>query len=86
MLPEGLTLEEAIRINEEAQSYDGVERIEDDGTVVFTDHATRIMKEMLGFDCKKFTPAESEDRAHEMIALYRQLEKKHLGSVAGRVS
>ncbi len=79
VLPEGLTLEEAIRINEEAQRYDGVERIEDDGTVVFTDQATSIMKEMLGFDCKQFTPAESEGRARELIALYRQLEKKHLG-------
>jgi len=79
VLPEELTLEEAIRINKEAQRYDGVERIEDDGTVVFADHATRIMKEMLGFDCAQFTPAESEERARELIALYRQLEKKYLG-------
>lgn len=79
VLPEGLTLEEAIRINEEAQRYDGVERIEDDGTVIFTDYAVRIMKEMLGFDCPRFKPDESEERAREQIALYRQLEKKYLG-------
>jgi hypothetical protein len=79
VLPEELTLEEAIGINEEAQRYDGVERIEDDGTVVFTDYATRIMKEVLGFDCQQFTPAESEGRARELIACYRQLEDKYLG-------
>ena len=79
VLPEELSLEEAIRINEAAQRYDGVEKIEEDGTVVFADYSVRIMKEMLGFDCKQFKPAESEQRARELIALYRKLEEKHLG-------
>jgi hypothetical protein len=74
VLPEGITLEEAIQINEEAQRYDGVERIKEDGTVVFTDYATGIMKDMLGFDCKQFAPSESEERARELIARYRELE------------
>lgn len=78
VLPEGLTLEEAIRINEEAQRYDGVERIEDDGTVVFADYAARIMKEMLGFDRPQFKPDESEELAQKQITLYRQLERKYL--------
>ncbi len=79
VLPEELTLEEAIRINEEAQRYDGVERIEEDGTVVFTDYSVRIMKEMLGFDHPQFKPDESEVRAREQLSLYLELEKKCLG-------
>jgi len=79
VLPEEITLEEAIRINEEAQRYDGVEKIEEDGTVVFTDYAVRIMKEMLGFDCLQFKPDESEVRAREQISRYLELEKKYLG-------
>jgi hypothetical protein len=79
ILPAGITLAEAIRINEAAQRYDGVERIEADGTVVFADYARDIMKEMLGFDCPQFAPAESEERAHELITRYRELEKKYLG-------
>ena len=38
-------------------------RIEDDGTVVFADYSTQIMKETLGFDCPSFQPEESYDRA-----------------------
>jgi hypothetical protein len=77
ILPEGLTLEEAIRLNEESQRLDGIERIEADGTVVFTDYAVNIMKEILGFECRQFRPDESEERAKELISLYRQLEQKY---------
>jgi hypothetical protein len=79
VLPEELTLEEAIRINEAAQRLDGVERIEDDGTVVFADYVVPIMKETLGFDCKQFKPSEIDERAQEMLDLYKRLEKRYLG-------
>jgi hypothetical protein len=78
VLPEGISLEEAITMNEVSQRYDGVERIEQDGTVVFTDYAVSIMKEMLGFDCPRFKPAESEERAREQITRYLELERKYL--------
>ncbi len=51
-LPEGITMEEAVSINKEAQKYDGIESIEEDGTVNFTEKSYTIMKEMLGYDCK----------------------------------
>lgn len=79
VLPEELSLEEAIRLNEKAQWYDGVAKIEEDGTVVFSDYVPPIMKEMLGFDCKQFKPSEIDARAREMVTLYRQLEEKYLG-------
>lgn len=36
-LPRGITLDEAVKINEEGQRFDGIERIEEDGTLVMTD-------------------------------------------------
>ena len=65
-------------MNEESQRLDGIERIKEDGTVVFTDYAVNIMKEVLGFECRQFRPDESEERAKELISLYRQLEQKYL--------
>ena len=79
ILPDDLTLEAAVRMNEEAGRLDGIERIEDDGTVVFADYAQEIMKDMLGFDCPQFTPDESEARANELIARYHEFAKPYLG-------
>ncbi|HHC25212.1 MAG TPA: hypothetical protein ENK58_07365 [Desulfobacterales bacterium] len=78
VLPPELSLEEAIRINEEAGALDGIQEIRDDGTVVFTDYTCEIMKEMLGFDCKSFTPDESEARARELMACYKVITDKYL--------
>ncbi len=51
ILPEGLTMEEAIRINEEGQRYDGIDKIDDDGTVTYAEKSVAIMKDMIGWDC-----------------------------------
>jgi len=45
VLPEELSLEEAVRINEEAQKFDGIQEIKNDGTVFFTEKAVKIMRE-----------------------------------------
>ena len=69
VLPKGLTLEEAIRINEEGGRYDGIDRIDQDGTVHYTEGSVAIMKEMLGYDCKSMkleeTVAQSEELGHK---------------------
>jgi len=77
VVPQGLTLEEAIHINEEAQKYDGIERIEDDGSVVLTDKAHRIMGELLRFERKRFNISESEVIAKELRGLYKDFAAKH---------
>ncbi|MCK5553766.1 MAG: hypothetical protein KAJ09_11515 [Deltaproteobacteria bacterium] len=76
VLPEGITMDEARKINDDAQKNDGVERIEDDGTIVFTDKAYGLMKELMGFDCKTLKLEESEARAKELLSLYHELRKK----------
>lgn len=69
-LPAELPRQEAIRINEESQKFDGIEKIRDDGTVVFTQKAVEIMHELLGYDCSQLKPEESETKAKELMAAY----------------
>lgn len=76
VLPEELTLEQAVKINEEAQKFDGIEMIENDGTVVYTDKSVKIMKEMLGYDCKPLRIDESEARAKQLRSLYLDFAKE----------
>ncbi|HHY39305.1 MAG TPA: hypothetical protein GX507_10315 [Clostridia bacterium] len=70
VLPEGITLEEAVSINKEAQKFDGVEEIRDDGTVVFTDKAYKVMKDVLGYDCRVLALEDAEEAAKELRRAY----------------
>ncbi|MFC1981370.1 hypothetical protein ACFLVN_03905, partial [Chloroflexota bacterium] len=72
VLPEELTLEQAIKINEEAEKFDGIEKIKDDGTVVFTDKTYSIMRE-LGYDCRELPIDELEPRSRELKGLIKKL-------------
>lgn len=69
-MPQGLTLDKAIEINNQAQVFDGVEAIEEDGTVVITDKSAGIIKDLLDFDCKRYPLADCE-------AMYRELDHKY---------
>ncbi len=68
----GLTIEEAISINERSHRFDGIESIEPDGTVVFRSEAAEVLKDALGYDCRRLNPGESEERAKELIARFRE--------------
>jgi hypothetical protein len=76
LLPHGLDMRQATRIVEEAQKSDGIEQIKEDGTIVITDKAHAIMKKMIGYDCKEFSPAESEERARELISRFKEVKNK----------
>jgi len=77
VLPEGITLQEARKINNDAQKNDGVEGIEADGTIVFTDTAYNLMKEILGYDCKALKLEDSEARSRELLSRYGELKEKY---------
>jgi len=77
VLPEELSLAEAIKINEEAQQFDGIQEIRDDGTVVFTEKAVRTMRKMLNYECKALKLEESEERAIELRTLYKKFARKY---------
>ena len=71
-LPEGLTREEAIEINEKAQVFEGVESIEPDGTVVLTDKSAGIFKKLLDIECKAYTVENAESKAKELDEKFKK--------------
>jgi hypothetical protein len=73
----GLSLEQAIALNEEAQRFDGIERIEADGTVVFCPEMVEAFRELLGYDCLRLAPDEAEERAHELIDRFHRYASSH---------
>ena len=77
VLPDELSLEEAIRINQESGRGDGVEEIREDGTLVLTDQAHGIMREELNFEVKEFVPEQCGEDARELLARFWELVKQH---------
>lgn len=75
-LPAGISLDEAISINTTAQQFDGIERIDPDGTVHFVERHMAILKELLGYECKSMPLAEVDDRARELLAKYKAFAQK----------
>jgi hypothetical protein len=82
---DGLTLEEAIDINERSHRFDGIERIEPDGTAVFCPAATDVLRDELGYDCDRLPPDESEGRAKELITRFREYAERYGVCLDGRV-
>lgn len=77
-LPKGITEEAAVKLMEEAQKLDGIERIEEDGTVIVPEYANKIMKEMLGFDHKSFKAEDCFNLALEQISKYKHFASKYI--------
>lgn len=71
VLPPRFSLEEAIRINQEGQRLDGIERIDEDGTVSFAEQNMAILKEVLGYECQRMPLSEVESWAKDLHARYR---------------
>ncbi|MGH9455188.1 MAG: saccharopine dehydrogenase NADP-binding domain-containing protein, partial [Terriglobia bacterium] len=64
---EGLSQAEAVAINERSHAFDGIERIESDGTAIFCAEDARILRQTLGYACDRLSPGEVEPRAQELI-------------------
>jgi hypothetical protein len=62
-LPAGLGEEDAIDINRRAGRWDGLEEVEDDGTLVFTEAAAAATERALGIRVKRVVPSECDDVA-----------------------
>ena len=71
VLPDDITLEEAIKINEEGNRLDGIEEITEDGTIVITDKSHEIMRRVLGYDVKRFNVRDSQMVAAELGRAFR---------------
>ena len=80
LLPTDETLERAMQINEQAQRLDGIERIEDDGTVVCTDQAVEVMQDLLGYDCSRVSLDDCGERSAELRAKFREFLTRTVGA------
>ena len=66
VLPAGMTLEAARQLMLEAQQYDGIQEIKNNGDVVLTNEAYETFKEMFGVDCRAVTVDDSFEQAREL--------------------
>ncbi|MFH2111679.1 MAG: NAD-dependent epimerase/dehydratase family protein [Candidatus Bathyarchaeota archaeon] len=73
----GISLEEAISINEAGGRIDGIEKVKSDGTVVFCEKNVRHMREVVGYECTELKPKDSEERARELNTLLKKLYDKY---------
>ena len=71
-LPDGLTAAEAVATNNAAGRLDGIDRIESDGTVVYTSEVREAM-ENLGYRCEAVAFDELPLRCRELRRLYIDL-------------
>lgn len=75
-LPDGLSLEEAQRINAVGLAHDGIEEIREDGSVRYGEKHMAVMKRILGYECSTMRLEESEAQAKEIAACYAQLVRR----------
>jgi len=77
VLPEGVTLEQAVKINTDAMKCEGMEEIKDDGTMVFTEEAYKAYKEIFGISLREIKFADVEEAAKEFAAVSNKLIEKY---------
>jgi hypothetical protein len=66
-LPPSIDLATAIILNEEAARWDGIERVEADGTLVYTSTAARATEHAFGFRMERVGPADHEAIGEEIL-------------------
>ncbi|GAA4811264.1 hypothetical protein [Streptomyces ziwulingensis] len=76
-LDPSITLDEAVRRNEECQRADGIERIDEDATVTFTETEMAVMKRLLGYECRSMKLADSAQWADELGRKYEAFAARY---------
>jgi hypothetical protein len=75
--PVGLTEAEAIALNERSHRFEGIERIDPDGTVVFRGEDAEALRAALGYSCARLPPAEAAARGRELVDRFREFARRH---------
>jgi hypothetical protein len=78
-VPQGTSLEELVDINEKGQKFDGVERVEADGTVVITQKSADTFRKVLGVECATYKVSEAEAKAKELDEKFKAWAKAQTG-------
>ena len=76
-LPAGVDAEQAAAANWAAQRAEGIEAIEPDGTIRLTDVAAGTLKEVFGYECRRYPLADCLGIAKELTAALRSLGQRH---------
>jgi hypothetical protein len=69
-------LEQARAVNQAAARWDGIERIDPDGTVILTDAAVATLGEMLGYRAGPLRPADARAAAEELLGRFRSYARE----------
>jgi hypothetical protein len=77
LLPDGVTLDEAVAVNEAGLVAGGIESIGADGTIVFTDNAVATMSELFGVTHATVDPSSIDEHAAELVSAYRRYIEEH---------
>lgn len=75
-LPPGLTTEEADRINRVGQKWDGIDEIDLNGKIHFTQKCQDIMRSVFKFDCSVMPIKECEQWAAELLMKFDEVLEK----------
>jgi len=70
VLPKEMSMDKGLRIIEGQHKLAGVEKICEDGTVVFTEKTVKIMSETFGYNHEKMRLSEAEKMAAELISRF----------------
>ena len=77
VLPVGMSLAQARELNLQAQKYDGIEEIRDNGDIVVTDEAHDTFKEMFAIDSRVIRVKDSYEQALELKRKFHEFARHH---------
>lgn len=77
ILPDTITLDEAVSVNTTSQLFDGIEQIDEDGTVSFAEKNMAIFQRLFGYECRQMALSDVDQWAEELRGKYRAFAKKH---------
>jgi hypothetical protein len=85
-LPPELQLSAAVEVNRTAQRAEGVQEIEADGTIVFTETARAVLAEVFNLEAERVSLDEAEAFAGELLDRFSSLARRygiHLPELSG---
>lgn len=74
-LAPSITLDEAIKLNERCQLADGIENIDQDGTVTFAEREMAIMNKLFKYQCRQMKLEDAAGRAEELGRKYQEFRR-----------
>ena len=77
ILPPEVSKDQAIKINIEGMKADGIEKLDQDGTVHFSDETISVMEACLDLDWKAMKPDQCLAMTKDLIASYKKLDAKY---------